>query len=77
VDPLAPEGGEGEDEEDELDYTKWPVKELEDEVAARNAMKDTTKVDVVGTGKDGAVRKADLVKGLRLWDQENPDALKD
>lgn len=79
IDPLdsgdAPD--DDEDDEDLPDYDKWPVKELTDEVDARNAMENTTNVEVVGTGKDGAVRKPDLVKGLRLWDQENPDALKD
>jgi hypothetical protein len=59
------------------DYDTWKVPELESEVKARNEMPDTTEVEVVGTGKDGKVVKPDLIKGLRLWDAENPDALKD
>lgn len=70
VDPTG--GGVVED-----DYPQWKVAELEAEVKARNDLPDTTSVEVVGTGKDGAVTKPDLVKGLRLWDQMNPDALKD
>lgn len=70
-DPAAT-GGDFED-----DYDSWKKSELEAEVTARNAMPDTTEVTVEGTGKDGAVLKEDLVKGLRLWDNENPDALKD
>jgi hypothetical protein len=57
------------------DYENWSKSELETEVTARNDMPDTGSVTVTGTGKDGAVLKADLVKGLRLWDQEHPDAL--
>lgn len=72
IEPTEQGGTEPQD-----DYDKWPVKELEDEVSAREAMPDTTAVTVTGTGKDGKVLKADLVKGLRLWDQENPEALKD
>lgn len=59
------------------DYDQWKKPELEAEVKARNDLPDTTQVTVEGTGKDGAVLKEDLVKGLRLWDNENPDALKD
>lgn len=64
--------------EDELedDYDRWSVDELEAEVTARNSMADTSTVEVAGTGAKGKVLKADLVKGLRLWDGENPDALK-
>lgn len=57
------------------DYENWPKADLEAEVKARNELPDTTEVSVDGTGKDSAVLKADLVKGLRLWDQENPGAL--
>lgn len=67
---------EDDEDEEELDYDKWKISELEDEIAARNEMADTTSVSVTGTGKDGKIVKADLVKGLRLWDDENPDALK-
>jgi hypothetical protein len=57
------------------DYETWNKADLESEVDARNALENSGEVEVVGTGKDGAVLKADLIKGLRLWDQENPNAL--
>lgn len=57
------------------DYESWKVQELEDEVKARNDLADTTEVTVVGTGTNGNTTKPDLIKGLRLWDQENPNAL--
>lgn len=63
------------------DYDTWNKTDLEAEVTARNALaakeENVSEVTVEGTGKDGSVLKADLVKGLRLWDQENPDALSD
>lgn len=82
IDNSLPIGGDesDEDESDDLeeeqveDYTKWSVPDLEEEVDARNAMPNTSEVPVTGTGKDGKVVKADLVKGLRLWDDENPRA---
>jgi hypothetical protein len=74
VDPTN--SGDAEDIEGD-DYDQWKVGELEAEVKARNDLPDTSQVSVVGTGKDGNITKPDLVKGLRLWDQENPDALKD
>lgn len=59
------------------DYESWKLPELRNEVTARNelAVKDAaiTSVEVVGTGENGAIRKADLVKALRVWDQENPE----
>lgn len=75
VDPTQADPQDQEPEPD--DYESWNVAELEDEVSARNALADTSDVTVEGTGKGGKVLKTDLVKGLRLWDQENPDALKD
>lgn len=63
----------GDDEPD--DYDTWSKDDLEAEVIARNAMENTTDVEVVATGKNGAVLKADMIKGLRLWDSENPGAL--
>ena len=72
-DADAPE----DDSEEADDYDRWKVAELENEVKARDDLPDTTNVSVEGTGADGKVLKADLIKGLRLWDQENPDALKD
>jgi hypothetical protein len=73
VDPTAkpPEDSEGDD------YDEWKVADLETEVRARNEMPDTSEVVIEGTGRDGKVLKADLVKGLRLWDQDNPQALND
>lgn len=61
----------------EDDYDQWKLPELEAEVKARNEMPDTTDVTIQATGSGGKILKADIVKGLRLWDQENPDALKD
>lgn len=72
---VDPTEADPQTEDTEDDYDSWKVSELEDEVAARNEMEGTSQVTVEGTGKDGAVRKADLVKGLRVWDQENPGAL--
>jgi len=78
VDPTKPEGEKNTPEEPVLDdYESWKMNELEAEWKARDDLKDTTDVQVYGTGKGGAVTKADIVKGLRLWDDENPDALKD
>jgi hypothetical protein len=57
------------------DYDVWKVSELEAEVIARNEMDNTSDVEVVGTGSNGNVTKPDLIKGLRLWDAENPGAL--
>lgn len=57
------------------DYETWTKDDLEAEVTARNGLPETGDVEVVGTGKDGNVLKADIVKGLRLWDQEYPNAL--
>jgi hypothetical protein len=74
--PIVPvDAGAPEDEPVEDDYDTWSKADLETEVTARNDLADTSDVEVTGTGKDGAVLKADLVKGLRLWDQENPTAL--
>ena len=58
------------------DYDTWSKAELEAEVVARNEMPDTSEVEVTGSGKNGNVLAADLIKGLRLWDQDNPEALK-
>jgi hypothetical protein len=77
IDPTNPDAEEmppAEDVEGD-DYDEWNKADLEKEVTGRNQMPNTTEVTVVGTGKDGAVLKVDLVKGLRLWDEENPDAL--
>lgn len=75
----TPEPGSGDAGTDDIepdDYDQWKVGELEAEVKARNELPDTTEVTVEGTGSNGNVTKPDLVKGLRLWDQENPDAIK-
>lgn len=74
VDPTQADPVTDEDEED--DYDTWTKPDLEAEVSARNGLDNRkTDVTVVGTGKDGAVLKADMVKGLRLWDQENVGVL--
>jgi len=74
VDPTEadPQGAGAED-----DYETWTKADLENEVSARNADPDTTDVEVVGTGSNGNVTKADLIKGLRLWDQDNPEVPED
>lgn len=53
------------------DYDDWSVKELEAEVAKRNDEAETEEdlVMVTGTGKNNAVRKPDLIAGLRAWDR--------
>lgn len=72
---LDTEEDEGdEDDADEADdYDTWTVPELEAEVTKRNTDPENadSQVEVVGTGKNGAVRKPDLIKALRVWDQEN------
>lgn len=78
VDPTG--GVVPEDQADEYDYgyDQWKVAELDSEVQARNKLEDRkTDVVVVGTGKDGNVTKADLIKALRLWDAENVGVLSD
>lgn len=59
----------------EDDYDQWKVAELEAEVKARDDMENTSNVLVEGTGQHGNVTKPDLIKGLRQWDRENPNAL--
>lgn len=64
-----------EDDEEEDDYEQWSKADLESEVTARNALAGSGDVTVEGTGSNGNVTKADLIKGLRLWDQLNPGVL--
>lgn len=77
-DPVPQPENFDEDESDEDgepfedDYEEWKPADLEKEVGIRNAIEGKSDVQVTGTGKDGRVLKADLIKGLRLWDQENP-----
>lgn len=63
----------------QAEYQSWKAQELKDEVAARDELaasrEDVSPVSVTGTGTNGAVTKADLVKALVLWDQENPGVL--
>jgi hypothetical protein len=74
VDPTKADAPDDEDDSD--DYDTWNKADLESEVEARNGLDNRkTDVEVVGTGKDGAVLKADMIKGLRLWDLENPGVL--
>lgn len=78
--PGSRQAGDALIEESETDdYDQWKVNELNDEVQARNDIaaerEGVTEVTVEGTGKDGAVRKPDLVKALRVWDQQNPGVL--
>lgn len=83
VDPTQADPQQDEDDEDDEgdDYDTWPVADLEQEVTARNDLANDSdgkigSVEVHGTGKDGRLLKADLIKGLRLWDVENPGAIK-
>jgi hypothetical protein len=70
---VTPDPEAGDDEADD-DYDQWKVRELQDEVVARNEMAATeenvTSVEVEGTGK-----KTDLINALRKWDDENPGVL--
>lgn len=83
IDPTkADPQGDDESSEEPDDYDTWNKTELENEVTARNVIAGgsdgkVTSVEVVGTGANGSVKKEDLIKGLRLWDQENPGALED
>lgn len=77
VDPTKPVAEVPEEDDEGDDYDSWSRPDLDAEVTARNDLPDTTEVSVVGTGANGGIRKEDLVKGLRLWDQENPTALRD
>lgn len=77
VDPTQADPQSEEDEVEAEDYDSWKVAELQAEIKARNEMDNTSDVQVIPTGQDGKTLKVDLVKGLRLWDQENPDAFKD
>lgn len=75
VDPTQ-EDPPGDDNDTDDDYDQWTVKELSDQISARNAIEGrSTDVEVTGTGKNGAVTKADYIKGLRLWDSENVGVL--
>jgi hypothetical protein len=71
---VDPRDGNGVEDEGD-DYDQWTVQELKDEVEARNAIDGTTDVTVEGPGANGKTTKADLVKGLRLWDAENPQVV--
>jgi hypothetical protein len=76
--PGSIQAGDALDDDEEAepdDYDTWKVSELESEIPLRNEIPGTDPVEVVGTGKDGKVVKADLIKALRLWDQINPDGL--
>lgn len=77
---VDPRDNDPQDEDEPDDYDTWSKVELENEVTTRNDLANKSDgtisgVEVVGTGSNGAVKKEDLIKGLRLWDQENPDAL--
>lgn len=79
VDPTKADPPAESDEPDD-DYDTWSKAELESEVAARNDLANKSDgtvsgVEVVGTGSKGHVTMPDLVKGLRLWDRENPEVL--
>jgi len=62
---INPDPEETPEDEDD-DYDEWTLAELEEEVAKRDPSPE-----VVATGKGGKALKADLIKALRLWDQEN------
>ena len=79
--PGSVQAGDAIESDDDDDYDAWKVAELSAEIDARNEIAekrdDVTSVVVAGTGKDGAVRKPDLVKALRIWDDENPGVLEE
>lgn len=70
--PTGETPASGEDELD--DYDDWTVAELNAEVTKRNddAESEEDTVTVTGTGTNGAVRKPDLIAGLRAWDRDHP-----
>jgi len=70
---VDPTQADPQDAGPEDDYDSWSKADLEAEVGNRNAIPDTSDVEVVGTGANGNVTKADLIKGLRLWDADNPE----
>lgn len=52
-------------------YPKWTLPDLEREVEERNAEEDRDEADLIeveGTGKDGNVVKADLIRALEADD---------
>lgn len=64
VNPANPEGYT------EDDYTSWKVPDLEQEVKDRNEdREEANQINVVGTGKDDKVLKADLVAALVADDE--------
>lgn len=73
VTEVLPDPEEPEAEEELDDYDEWTKAELEAEVAKRNADPENAdhQVEVTGTGRNGSVLKEDLIKGLRVWDQES------
>jgi hypothetical protein len=71
---VDPRNGDGSEDETD-DYDQWSVSELKAEVDARNGLEGTSEVTIEGTGSNGKATKADLIKGLRLWDAENPQVV--
>ena len=53
-------------DETEDDYDEWSAADLKNEVSARNAIEGTSEVEVVGTGKNGALTKSSYVKASAL-----------
>src|SRR5262245_24463164 len=73
ADPVVEETSDQPDD----DYDDLTKGDLETEISARNAIEGSPDVEVIGTGANGNVTKADMIKGLRVWDQTNPGALDD
>lgn len=75
----SPEDVRTDTEDEGDDYESWKVAELKEEVAARNKLsderEDVTPISIEGTGKEGAITKQDVIKALRVWDDENPGVL--
>jgi hypothetical protein len=62
------------DEPEDESYSTWDAKELQAEIAKRNEGRDEeNQIAPEGTGKDGRLRKADLVAALEADDEANAD----
>lgn len=61
-------------EDEEVGYDSWTAKQLMKELSDRNETRDESEQIVPeGTGKDGKVVKADVVKALQADDEAHAD----
>lgn len=79
ADPVVEETSDVEETPDapDDDYDDWTKGDLETEIHARNQIEGAENVEVIGTGANGNVKREDMIKALRVWDQTNPGALED